>query len=106
MVNQDFGVLGMVVLLFLLSYTTRASELVPCNPYVCADSIVILPQRMNGQCDLECMHAACNFDSPDEVDTSLHRENSDCLQTCLVSSPDCTLSMLGNMICDEGMIYI
>jgi hypothetical protein len=103
----DLSVLRILILYLLLySYTPQASALVPCNPYICPHSIVTLPQRMNGRCDLLCMHASCNFDSLDEIDATLHKENSDCLQTCLVSALNCTLSMLGDMMCDEGMIYI
>jgi hypothetical protein len=49
------------------------------------------------------MTELCNFDTPDNPDPSLGKSSSDCMAECLNFS-NCNEELLGNGICDEGMI--
>lgn len=88
--------------LILLPYCVFSDAVVPCNQFICSKDIVSNIQRANDFCDLDCMHAACNFDSTDEADPVLYKEQSGCLSECLRANSRCTYEMLGNGRCEKG----
>jgi hypothetical protein len=89
----------------ILVLNIQALGTIPCNEYTCSLDIVILTQRQNNRCDLNCMHAACQYDSSEEESSTLKKENSGCLQICLASNSRCKYEMLGDGKCDECKIY-
>jgi hypothetical protein len=88
--------------LVLLPSWVISQAIIPCNEFICSKEIVTNMQRSNDLCDLDCMHAACNFDSFDEADQILYKEQSGCLSECLRSNSRCTYEMLGNGACEKG----
>ncbi len=88
----------------LLLSNTGVRSVIPCNPQTCSLDIVIITQLQNNRCDLNCMHAACQFDSFDAESSNLSKESSGCLHSCLASNSRCRYEMLGNGRCDEGKL--
>jgi hypothetical protein len=93
-------ILVVYCLKLLIQITT--GHTIPCNSYVCSPEIVKYNQRSNGICDLNCMHAACNFDSLFDTNPAPDNKQSECLLNCLASNSACTYEILGNGKCDQG----
>lgn len=92
--------------LVLLPSCVISEATLPCNQFICSIEKVMNIQKSNDLCDLDCMHAACNFDSSDETDSSVYKEHSECLSECLRSDSRCSYEMLGNGRCEKGNEYV
>lgn len=74
-----------------------ASTSLLCNSQLCPASAVLLTQRGDKKCDLNCYTQVCDFDKQ----VTVPGQPSDCENSCHFSEA-CIEEMLGNGVCDEA----